>query len=229
MMGVKELRLCAEHPHVVISAEHVRELAVTLFDSAFEFGCKHAGGVKRVCCIFASEPGIGMVAARVKIHRRIAFLRPGVDRNVGFREDHRSRNPLRFKAVECALQNGSASGSSRCGHHGRDAVDIGKQGGATARKLAHDVPAECLQFVQVSLTLEESHLRTSSAGGCDADTSPTYRRAPAGAFERCAGDSPRWRVGARLPNRGPLRALGSFSSSSSLKDRRQSYPLTPPL
>jgi hypothetical protein len=69
--------------------------------------------------------------------------------------------------------------------------------------------------VQVSLTLEESHLRTSSAGGCGADTSPTYRRAPAGAFERCAGDSPRWRVRARPPKTVTLsRAFLSFRTTS---------------
>ncbi len=54
-------------------------------------------------------------------------------------------------------------------------------------------------FAQVSLTLEESHLRTSSAGGCGAVTSPTFRLAPAGAFVRCTGDLPRWRVRARPP------------------------------
>ena len=126
-----------------------------------------------------------------------------MNRKMRFGENDRSGDSLRFKPMKRALQNGRASGLGGCNHHSRDAVDIRKQGGATARKLAHDVPAECLQFVQVSLTLEESHLRTSSAGGCDADTSPTYRRAPAGAFERCAGDSPRWRVGARPPKPWP--------------------------
>src|ERR1700722_16910602 len=103
----------------------------------------------------------------------------------------------------------------------------------TARERAHDVPAECLQLVQVSLTLEESHLRTS-AGGCGATVPPTYRRALAGAFVRCAGDSPLWRDGRALPfNRGPL--AGSLEPRPQdlvrtlKKGRRQSYPLDPPV
>src|SRR5215472_7122972 len=88
----------------------------------------------------------------------------------------------------------------------------------------------------VSLTFEESHLRTSSAGGCGADTSPTYRLAPAGAFVRCAGDSPRWREWARPPK--TVDRVRSFFASVILsrplrgrveghKTQRESYPLHP--
>src|SRR5579862_6798053 len=93
-------------------------------------------------------------------------------------------------------------------------------------------------LVPVSLTFEESHLRTSSAGGCGADTSPTYRRAPAGAFLRCAGGSPRWREWARPPKTvDRFRSLiASVIPSRPLRGRveghktqRESYPLHPPL
>src|SRR5580698_3624795 len=62
--------------------------------------------------------------------------------------------------MKCALHYGRVRRLSGCDHHRRDAIDIGEQRRVTARKLAHEVLAECLQFVQVSLTLEESHLRT---------------------------------------------------------------------
>jgi hypothetical protein len=74
--------------------------------------------------------------------------------------------------VESALHYRCPSGRRGGEHHLRDAVNVGKQRWVTARELAHDVPAECLQFVPVSLTFEESHLRTSSAGGCRAASSP---------------------------------------------------------
>src|ERR1700722_20482310 len=99
----------------------------------------------------------------------------------------------------------------------------------TARERAHDVPAECLQFVQVSLTLEESPLRTS-AGGCGAAVPPTYRRALAGAFVRCAGDSPLWRDGRALPfNRGPLAGSpGARPGGPCTYPKKGPAPIIPP-
>src|SRR5580700_11604377 len=108
-------------------------------------------------------------------------------------------------------------------------MNIREQRWLTARELAHDVPAECLQFVQVSLTLEESHLRTSSAGGCGAVRSPDLSESSCRRFAvrgRLAAMARR----ARLPLPWSLKIPlgGAPEARSPERSRRGPAPIIPP-
>src|SRR5580700_3005872 len=108
-------------------------------------------------------------------------------------------------------------------------MNIREQRWLTARELAHDVPAECLQFVQVSLTLEESHLRTSSAGGCGAVRSPDLSESSCRRF--CGARAARrdGAKGAPSPTVAPLFTLSSVIVSA-FEGRRTKgpAPIIPP-
>src|SRR5579863_1128644 len=119
--------------NAVIAADDVRKIAVALLNSTLELGRQDAACTQRFRGVFASKPWVGVVAARIKIHRRVTLLGPRMDRDVRFGQNDRSGNALRFKAMKSALHDGSARGLRGSDHHSRDAVYIRKQKGATAR------------------------------------------------------------------------------------------------
>src|SRR5579883_331492 len=149
--------------------------------------------------MLARLPGIGMVAARVKIHGGVALFGPRVYRQMRLCQDDRSRHALGLETVKGALHNRRVRHLGGANHHGMDVVDVREGLRVTPRQFAHDVRTECLQFFFSPRPWGKSHLRTTSAGACSAVTSPTYRRTLAGAF-RCASVSPRWRVGRACPS-----------------------------
>ena len=124
MISVIERRSRRQHARVAVAVEHVRKLAVALLDSAFELGSEYAGRVKRLRRVFAGKPGVGVVAARLKIHRRVALLGPSVDRDMRFGQNYRSGDALGLETMKSALHNGSVSGLRGGNHHSRNASDI---------------------------------------------------------------------------------------------------------
>src|SRR5215469_6075807 len=130
----------------MVAGQNVRKLTVTLFDSALDLSRQDALSIKKLGRMIASEPRIGMVSARVEIHRRVALLGPGMDGQMRFGKDDRAGYALGFESMKRALHNGGACGLGRTDHHCMDAVDIRKQHRVTAREFAHNVPSECFQF-----------------------------------------------------------------------------------
>src|ERR1700730_8732211 len=86
-------------------ADDVAEYAGLVLHTPPHFCGQHLFGLELLGGEPAGFPGIGVVAARVDIHRSIAVFRPCVNGQVRLRNNDDTANPLRVKAVKCGLED----------------------------------------------------------------------------------------------------------------------------
>ena len=115
--------------------------------AALHFGRCDVFGIKLVEDVFTCHPGIHSVTTREYVHGGVVELRPGVDREVGFRYHYHTTNSLRTEFVESNLSYLSA-GLQRCFNHDPFyCFQVVQDAEFTSVDLRQNVPAQSIHFI----------------------------------------------------------------------------------